>query len=221
MGLGWVNPLLPTDSGRKKVSLFAYHPPLPRSWREGGAHSHFPPHWSKTCPLWGLLMPIGPQLPLLGLLLPLFSLSTCQSPIPFEGHPETFLSICLPRSFLRLNLTGPHSLKSADSRHGQRCVHVAFSCVQGSCSESQLSHGQSEQLESTGAWGKSPPTTTTQATQLTQLNSALGQNGKGSNPAPALGLSGSAPVTPGPGESRPGLQHEGKAFYKSGVLEPS
>lgn len=187
MGLGWVNPLLPTDGGRKKVSLFAYHPPLPRSWREGGAHSHFPPHWSKTCPLWGLLMPIGPQLPLLGLLLPLFSLSTCQSPIPSEGHPETFLSICLPRSFLRLNLTGPHSLKSADSRHGQRCVHVAFSCVQGSCSESQLSHGQSEQLESTGAWGKSPPHHHHPSYTAHTVEFCIGPEWKGVQPCPCSG----------------------------------
>lgn len=62
--LVWVNPLLPTDGGRKKVSLFAHRTPTHtpeaggreggREGRrdggmEGGACSHFPPHWSKAC----------------------------------------------------------------------------------------------------------------------------------------------------------------------------
>lgn len=171
------------------------------------------------CPLWGLLMPIGKQLCPLWTSTPSLcevpsfpcpaqpTTLTCQSPLPSEGHPETFLSICLPRPFLRLKHTGLYSLKSgmgsADSGHGQPCVHVALPCDQGLCSESQPSHGQLSNWNLQGHRETNSPTPTTQATQLTLLNSAWSQNvlrmqvWKGSSPAPCSGSSGSALVAPG------------------------
>lgn len=102
---------------RKEVSRL-WLTPAPRSWREGGACSHFLPHWSKTgrrllllgtappgdcsCPLASHSALHGPQLPLLGPLLAMSSSTTltCQSP----SLPRVILRppprICQPQPFL-------------------------------------------------------------------------------------------------------------------------
>lgn len=102
VGLEWVNPLLPTDSGEKKVSLFAHRPPPapppPEAEGEGGQcpfsfsssleqdTQETAPCGDCSCPLVSNYALHGPQLPLIGSPLPLSSdHPDVPEPHPFQG----------------------------------------------------------------------------------------------------------------------------------------